>query len=118
MIGTTETEVQTSGVDGLSKEFYMAFWDQVEFFQEQLQEGCLGPGMDWGLMTLLSKKGSREELKNWNPITILNFDYKLLAKVLAKQFKSVLGSIIHENQLYAELGYQIHGALMQLREML
>lgn len=40
--------------------------------------------MDQGLMTPLYKKCLREDLKNWRPITLLNFDYKLLSKVVAK----------------------------------
>ncbi|KYO42755.1 hypothetical protein Y1Q_0016151 [Alligator mississippiensis] len=55
------------GSDGLPKEFYLIFWDLVgldllELFQEHLQEGHLGAGMEWGLMTLLYKKGPRQEL--------------------------------------------------------
>ncbi|KYO35014.1 hypothetical protein Y1Q_0000928 [Alligator mississippiensis] len=74
---------KTAGSDGLPKEFYLTFWnlvvpDLLEFFRECLQEGQLDVGMDWDLMTLLYKKGLREELKNWRPITLLNFNYKLL----------------------------------------
>ncbi|KYO41270.1 hypothetical protein Y1Q_0013274 [Alligator mississippiensis] len=74
--------------------------------------------MDRGLVTLSFMKGPREELKNWRPIILLNFDYKLLAKVLAEQFKSVLGAIIHEDQLCVVPGHQIHGDLLQLRDIL
>ncbi|KYO27449.1 hypothetical protein Y1Q_0013471 [Alligator mississippiensis] len=73
--------------------------------------------MEQGLVTLLYK-GLREELKNWGLITLLNFDYKLLAKVLAKQFKSILGAVIHKDQSCRVLGRQIHGALVQLRDAL
>ncbi|KYO25191.1 hypothetical protein Y1Q_0001807 [Alligator mississippiensis] len=48
-------------------------------------------GMDQGLMTLLYKKGLRGNLKNWRPTTLLNFDYNLLAKVLAECPKSIIG---------------------------
>ncbi|KYO41455.1 hypothetical protein Y1Q_0006261 [Alligator mississippiensis] len=80
---------RTPGSDGLPKEFYVTFWDLVgtdllELFQERLQKGRLGAWMDRGLVTLLHEKSSKTELKNWRPITLLNFDYKLLAKVLAK----------------------------------
>lgn len=55
--------------------------------------------MDQGLISLLYKKGVRE-LKNWRPIMFLNFDYKLMTKVLVEHYKSVIGAVIHNNQLY------------------
>lgn len=63
---------KTSGMDSLPKEFQVAYWAQVgpdllKVFQDQLQEGLLGTGMDCGLITSLYKKGPREELKNWRP---------------------------------------------------
>ncbi|KYO19275.1 hypothetical protein Y1Q_0016277 [Alligator mississippiensis] len=47
---------RTLGSDGLPNEFYEIFWDLVspdllELFQEQLQEGHVGAGIDWGLVT-------------------------------------------------------------------
>lgn len=53
--------------------------------------------MDQGLMTLPYKKGLREELEKWRPITLLNFEYKLLAKVLPEHLKSIIGTVIHED---------------------
>lgn len=96
-------------MDSLLKEFYVIFWDQVshdlqEVFRDQLQEGLLGAGMDRSLMTLLYKKGSGEDLKNWRPRMFLNFNYKLLAKILAEHLKSVIGTVIHEDQLCLGLG--------------
>lgn len=50
------------------------------------------------LMALLYKKGPREDPRTWRHITLLNLYYNVLAKVLAKCFKSVLVSITHEDQ--------------------
>ncbi|KYO35357.1 hypothetical protein Y1Q_0007945 [Alligator mississippiensis] len=78
---------KTPGVDGLPKEFYLLDLvgpDLLELFQECLQEGRLGVEMERVLVTLLYKKGLRKEMKNWKPITLLNFNYKLLAKVLTE----------------------------------
>ena len=47
---------------------------------------------------MLYKKGSREDIKNWRPISLLNVDYKILSKVLAERLKSVLPDIIHYDQ--------------------
>ncbi|KYO46800.1 hypothetical protein Y1Q_0014405 [Alligator mississippiensis] len=40
-------------------------------------------------------QGLREKLKNWRLITLLNFDYNLLAE----RFKSILRTVIHKDQL-------------------
>lgn len=63
-------------------------------------------------------KGLREDLKNWRSILLLNISSKLLAKVFAKCFKSVIRTVIHEDQSHTVPGQQIHGALLQLRNVL
>lgn len=44
-------------------------------------------GMERWVMALVFKKDDRQALSNWRPITLLNFDYKLLAKVIVEQLK-------------------------------
>ena len=53
-----------------------------------------------GIITLLPTKDKKNLLrfKNWRPISLLNTDYKILAKVLAFRLKKVLPSVIHEDQ--------------------
>ena len=48
---------------------------------------------------VLIPKGTKDktELKNWRPICLLNVDYKILAKVLAKRLQ-VIARIISPNQ--------------------
>ncbi len=69
------------GGDGLPAEFYQAFLplvgpELVAVYQESLEGGKLPLSMRIGLVTLLHKKNSKEDLANWRPITLLNTDYK------------------------------------------
>lgn len=52
-------------------------------------------------------------MKNWRCITLLNLNYKLMAKVLTERFKSVIGVVIYKDQLCTVLGQQIDEALLQ-----
>ncbi len=53
-----------------------------------------------GIITLLPKKKPQNMLllKNWRPISLLNTDYKSIAKVLATRLQAVLPSIISDEQ--------------------
>lgn len=91
------------GCDGLPIEVYKAFWPQMgpdllEVFNESLAHGQLPLSMRTGHVTLLYKKGPRELLSNWRPITLLTADYKILAKVITRRLGSVLGSVVHPDQ--------------------
>ena len=52
-----------------------------------------------GIITVIPKR-DKDLLfvKNWRPISLLNVDYKLIAKCIATRIKTVLPSIIHEDQ--------------------
>ena len=52
-----------------------------------------------GIISLIPKKDKdRSKLGNWRPITLLNIDYKLLAKVLSNRLKLLLPSLIDPDQ--------------------
>jgi len=52
-----------------------------------------------GVITLIPKKGKNKLLiKNWRPITLLNTDYKILAKLLALRIETVMPFIICDDQ--------------------
>ena len=52
-----------------------------------------------GLITFLPKEESAlRELKNWHPITLLNVDYKIASKAIAKRIEPMLPHLIHADQ--------------------
>ena len=54
-----------------------------------------------GIISLIQKKKEKSPflLKNWRPLSLLNVDYKLLAKTIAVGIKSVLLHVIHDDQI-------------------
>ena len=76
------------GLDGLPMEFYLKFWnvvgaDLVSVLNSCLDSGCLSLSQRRGIISLSFKKGDRLDPCNWRPITVLNVDYKLAARVIA-----------------------------------
>ena len=52
-----------------------------------------------GTITLVPKEDSNLlHLTNWRPITLLNLDYKIASKAIAKRFKRVLKRLINTDQ--------------------
>ena len=94
---------KSPGSDGLPVEFYKIFWNEIgnDYF-EVISSGLANEELTYtqylAVISLLYKKGAREDIKNWRPISLLNIDYKIISKVLAERLKQVLHEIIHPDQ--------------------
>ena len=93
------------GYDGLTGSFYQTFWPYIQdlvidSFNESFDVKQMSISQRRAIITLLHKGKdlSRDDLGNWRPISLTNFDYKILAKVLANRFKGVVSDIIDEDQ--------------------
>ena len=82
------------GLDGLPKEFYTTFWSNIQQllydnYMYAFKKGELNDSARRGVLTLIPKKDKNLViLKNWRPLTMLNLDYKILAKTIADRFKN------------------------------
>lgn len=91
---------KSSGLDGLTKEFLLAFWDVLEdpYFDSimySIAHNRLSEEQRAGIITLVPKKAKdRTILSNWRPITLLNSDFKIYSKALAivSRFASKMSS--------------------------
>lgn len=69
------------------------------YMRKSFTDGYLHLSARRGVITLLPKPNKDLlEIKNWRPLTLLNVDYKIMAKVIAFRIKEVLPSIIHHDQ--------------------
>ena len=95
---------KTSGEDGFTVEFYKFFIellgeDMVTSFNAAYDANELTISQRRGVITLIPKEdGSLLELSNWCPITLLNVDYEVAAKVIAKRIEPLLSNLLHTDQ--------------------
>jgi hypothetical protein len=62
-----------------------------------------------GVLSLIPKKGKdSRKLKNWRPISLLNSDYKILAKAIATRLQKVLPYLISNDQTGCLKGRSIY----------
>ena len=94
---------KSPGSDGLLVEFYQAFWDNLKVYfynslKETYQNGYMSETQRKGILSLIFKKGDPTNLSNWRPITLLNVDYKIIARVLAFRLQTIIPKIISTDQ--------------------
>ena len=100
----TSMNGKSPGNDGFNREFYIMFWKNIskellESFQEGKRKGILSNSQRQAVIKLLEKKGKDKRfIANWRPISLINFDIKLLTKCLAKRLKEVLPTLIESDQ--------------------
>ncbi|CAM2097127.1 unnamed protein product [Caretta caretta] len=111
------------GMDGLTVEFYRAFWDILgpdlaTVWDESLQVGVLPLSCRQAVLALLLKKGDLRNLRNWRPILLLSTDYKIVAKAISLRLGSMMADVIHPNQTYTVPGRSIFDNLFLVRDLL
>ena len=90
--------------DGLTKEFYETFWDDLkEIFVNSVREakeiGHLSTSQRQAIIKLIEKKDrDKRFIKNWRPISLLNVDSKIISKALSEKLKEVLPDLISSQQ--------------------
>ena len=95
---------KSPGNDGITKEFYEAFWDDMKTLlllslKKAFKVGELSISQKQALIKLIEKKDKdKRQIKNWRPISLLNVDTKLVSKALAEPLKTALPSLVSSNQ--------------------
>ena len=70
-----------------------------------------------GAITMIHKAGPKAVVANYRPITLLNSDYRLLARVLAARLQRVLGEVIDPAQTAFLAGRRIGANLVLLQSL-
>ncbi len=91
------------GSDGLIASFYKYFCEKVMLiliavFNHAFEDRELSLSQCLAIIVLLFKKGSKELLVNYRPISLTNTDYKILANVLTARLTLHLPDLISPQQ--------------------
>lgn len=95
---------KSPGEDGFTVEFYSTFFDLigndlVDSLNATYENNQLSISQRRGVISLIPKEElSLLKLQNWRPITLLDVDYKIASKAIAKRIEPLLPSSIHPHQ--------------------
>lgn len=122
---TVFSENKTKGNDGLTIEFYLAFWPLIgKYWVDSInystcEFGDVSNSQKQAIITLVEKKGKdKRMIKNWRPISLINVDAKIISKVLAKRLEKVFPTIIHSVQNAFVKGRSIFDAVRAIDDVL
>ena len=92
-------KIKSPGNDGLTDEFFLAFWPLlrklvVDSLNYAFEYSRLSNSHKQAVITLIEMKGKDKRLvRNWRAISLRNVDAKLASKTLAKRLKKVLPEV-------------------------
>ena len=104
---------KSPGSDGFTSEFYKNFWPELksiifENVQYAFQGEMISLDQRRSLLTLLPKPGKDTQLlDNWRPLSLLNTDYKIVAKLLSIRLQNVIDTLVSEDQVGYIKGRQL-----------
>lgn len=114
---------KSPGQDGVSAEFYVAAWGVVgetltEVLNAMWEQRDVPPDMTQGVITLVPKKARPVVAKDWRPITLLDVDAKILARLMTARLAAFQDRLLHPNQVRPGGRRTMAGALCDLRDVL
>ena len=120
----TLNTAKAPGSDGLTVEFFSKFWNLLgplllEVINKCFADGEFTDSMKSSVTHLIFKKcGDIKDLKNWQPISLLNVDYKICSKSITRCLSKVLDSIVDPDQTCLIPGSSISSNLFMSRDTL
>ena len=109
------------GTDGIGREFYSHNWgsikdDLCEIVNQMFWAGTISQQQKRGVIVCLPKAQGNQPPEDYRPITLLNSDYKILARIIAQHLRPVLADHLTETQFCEFLGNTIMDAVATVRD--
>ena len=116
------SKAKAPGPDGLPSELYLACTEGlVHLLTSALNDGIklgrMHKSFYNGVISLIYKKGSSNNLDNWRHVTLMNIDYKIFAKIIVNRLNNDLENIIEKEQTCAIKGRLMWDNLAVLRDI-
>lgn len=114
---------KSPGPDGFNLEFFRPCWDIVKgdvmrVVREFHMHGKLARGVNSSFITLIPKKEGCYGVKHLRPISLIGSVYKIIAKVMARRLKAVVGKLIGDEQSAFIQGRSILDGVVVLNEII
>lgn len=109
------------GSDGWTIEFYLAFYDLLgQDFLKVVEEcslsGSLYNAINSTFIALIPKSDTPSSFNDYRPISLCNFLYKIISKIIANCLCPILSRHIAPQQFYFLEHQQIHEAIGSVQE--
>jgi hypothetical protein len=109
------------GYDGINNEFFQLAWEIIQedltnIVNNMLIDGTKEPSQTNGVTVYVPKKERPQLPEDYRPLTLLNTDTKLLARILVKQMRPWLNEILNPSQYCGVGDNNILGAVAAIRE--
>ena len=94
---------KSPGRDGIALEFFTVLWDAIAgdmgaLFTQMLHDRQLTERQKQGVIVCIPKNVSPKTPEDYRPITLLNTDYKILARLIAVHVRPFLSELLHPSQ--------------------
>ncbi|KAL9700836.1 hypothetical protein quinque_004277 [Culex quinquefasciatus] len=90
----TSASRKAPGNDGIPKEFYVRTFHvihrQLNLVINEALNGNIPQKLVEGVIVLCHKKGGNNTIKSYRPLTMLNFDYKILSRILKTRIEEIM----------------------------
>ena len=114
---------KSPGEDGIPSDFFHAMFPVIgeqltRVLNEMWEQQSVPEEMMRGIIVLVPKTSQARVVKDYRPLTLLNADYKVYARVLATRLTSVSDKLLHPNQVRPGGKRTMAGALCDLRDVI
>jgi hypothetical protein len=109
------------GSDGVCQDFFMLMWNLIKtemlpILNQMYVEGEMTDKQKHGTIICIPKTPHPRRPDEYRPLTLLNADYKLLARVIANRMNPWLDPFLHPSQHCGISGHTIFEAIANIRD--
>lgn len=120
----TSASRKSPGPDGIPKEFYEKAFDiiyrQLNLILNEALQGQFPDQFLEGVVVLSKKNSNLKTIKGYRPITLLNYDYKLLSRVLKVRLERIMqeNGLLNSSQKCSNSNRSIFEAVQAVKDRL